>query len=1110
MIFFKWCKPLQAHCVSPHRRSKFKIATTLQLLIALISFSTASAIVKAQEINLKVKEATMESVFNEIKKQTGYGFFYDKAEVTNAKITINVKNAGLKETLDQCFKDQPYSYEIFDKTIVVKRKVKSGNSQIPTPIDLTINGKVTDEKNEPLPGVTVKIKNNGKIALTDYKGEFSISVPNQDAILQFTYIGYASVEQVIGKSSYLTIVLKEEANTLQSVEVNAGYYTVKERERTGSISKVTAETIGKQPISNPLQALQGTVAGVVVTQTTGVAGGGFSVRIRGQNSISSGSDPLYVIDGINYPSSKLSASAINDGILSSAGASPMSLINPEDIESIAILRDADATAIYGSRGSNGVVLITTKKGQTGSSQITANFTQGFSQVANRIELLNTEQYIEMRKEAFKNDGLVPAANQFDVNGIWSQTKYTDWQEELIGGTANTTNASLNIRGGNNKHNYLLGGSYYKEGTVFPGEFGFKRGTVHVSLNLGSPSERFSASITSTYSNIKNNLFTSDLTSLIFLSPNAPDMYDEFGKINWSDNTVYVNPMAHQLRTNDSSTDNLLANVNLRYNLSKNLYVKVSLGYNDIKRTELVLTPLSGLSPAFGFNSTNRISNFVNNFTNNWTAEPQIIYNNKMGKGVFEALIGSTLQENNSEYRTVRGTGFNSDELMRSMSSAANLSTYQLDNVRYKYTAIFTRVNYSLSNKYYFNLTGRHDGSSRFSKENQFANFGAVGAAWIFSEEEAVQKNLSFLSFGKLRASYGITGNDQIPEYGYLQLWNTGNTYQGSTTITPNRLGNPNYRWETNKKAEIAIQLRFIKDKLGLEASYYRNRSSNQLVGLALPPSTGFQTIQANLPADLQNTGWEFETDFHVLNKVNWQWNIGLNLTIPSNKLLAYPNLESSTNAFLYEVGKPLTIRKGYDVSVNPQTGVYTFKDVDGNGSRNDLDRYIIDFLGPKYYGGLQNAIRFKQISFSLLLAFTKQNGLNYLATTPSVPGQWVPNSPTGNQPIEVLKRWQKIGDETSIQRFGTGSITSSSNQDVKLKSSKAISDASFIRVKNVALNYSLPKRWISAMKISSAEINLQGQNLFTLTNYIGLDPETQSMSNLPPLRTITMGLKFTL
>lgn len=1075
-----------------------------------------TALVNAQQINITLKEVTLETVFNEIKKQTGYGFWYDKQDLETAgKVSVSIKNGNIRKALDQCLKDLPFTYEIFDKTIAIKRKAKTNSGQEKNKsVSFTVIGRVTDEQGSPIAGVTVRLKNTDRITLTNANGEFSIEAPDDgNSELQFSYLGYSPVEKAVIRDRLLNVTLVEETNTLRGVEINAGYYTIRDKERTGSISKITAETIEKQPINNPLQALQGRIAGVQITQTTGVPGGAFSVQIRGRNSLNPqvANDPLYIIDGVIYPSMKISSSTSN--LVTGGGVNPLSIINPNDILSMEVLKDADATAIYGSRGANGVILISTKKGNSGDIKVTSTFYQGFSQVAHKMDLMNTEQYLQMRNEAFKNDGLSPTNLDYDVNGVWDQSSYTDWQDELIGGKAGLTNANVNISGGTSFSNFFIGGNYYHEGTVFPGNFGLKRGGLHSSLTLGAEKSRLKTTFTLNYTNTKSNLLTSDLTNFIILAPNYPSLYNQEGNLNWTykNTPMTINPMATLLNTIDSSTDNLIGNVDVSYRLWENLFFKTSLGYTNIKREELTKRPLRALSPANNPTNLNRQSYFGNNTNTSWIAEPQINYATALGNGKLEALIGLTFQGNEAKFQNILANGFNSDDLMDNIGNASTLTKYENTDLQYRYNAIFVRANYNLADKYIFNLTGRRDGSSRFGPGKQLANFGAIGSAWIFSEEVFIKKALPFLSFGKIRASYGVTGNDQIPDYGYLQLWtNSGaGTYQGTSALTINRLSNSNYGWEITKKFEGALQLGFLKDKINLEISYYQNRSSNQLLLNPTPPSVGSTGILVNLPATVQNNGFELEASVNLIQKVNLSWSTNFNLTIPKNKLVSYPNLAISTNRTTYIIGKPLSTKQIYNVSVDPITGYYVFEDKDRSGTQNDSDRYLSKFLGQKFYGGIQNSIRYKRISLDFLISFSKQTGNNYMSSLTYNPGYFASTGGVTNQPTEVMKRWQKNQDQSSIQKFTTTTTGFINYLTAKTDGGLSITDASFIRLKNVSLIYQLPHNWLSKIKISDAKLSLQGQNIYTWTNYVGLDPESQSVVNLPPLRALTVGLNLT-
>jgi len=1090
----------------PGRTVKFLIIMKLCFLLLIIPLIQLSATTRAQNITVKKDNVSLVEIFRDIRKQTNYDFLYSNKQLANAKrVSVNVTNGSVSDVLDICFKEQPFTYTIKNKDITIIPKPDFFDRIIKRFTAIDVRGVVHDENNQPLGGVVIAIKTTLKRTITNEKGEFSFAAIDEKSVIVISYLGYENQE--IPVSAEMGIIrLLPIANDLNEVEINAGYYTVKDRERTGSISTITAEQIGRQPVNNPLMALQGNMPGIQITQKNGLPGGALSVQIRGQNSIRSGNDPLYIIDGVNYPSTKISGSSTNLAFIN-GGVSPLSLINPGDIQSIEVLKDADATAIYGSRGANGVILITTKRGQHGATKVNATLTHGYSEVGHRIELLNTDQYLQMRKEAYKNDGLQPSTTDYDVNGIWDQSKYTDWQKVLIGGKAQVTNASLNISGGTDKSNYIIAGNYYKEGTVFPGSFGFQRGGIRSNINLGTAEDRFTASLTASYNHTQSNLFAGNLTNYIMLPPNAPDPYDQYGQLNWYNNTVFTNPMANLQQISNAGTDNLIGNLVLNYRILKNLVLKASAGYTTIRRDELQKTPLASYSPLNNYTSAQRVSFFSNNYNNNWTAEPMLTYNTTIGKGKFDGLIGMSFQNSSARLNTIRAADFSSDALMENMSSAAVLTTAQNDYSQYRYIAIFGRLNYNLADKYFVNLTARRDGSSRFGPGKQFADFGAIGTAWVFSEEKFIKENLSFLNFGKLRASYGVTGNDQISNYGYLQLWNSNGTYQGSSTLSPTtQAPNSDFAWETNRKLEAAIQLGFLHQKINLEFSYYRNKSSNQLLSRNLPASTGLGSINANLPAIVQNTGIELNSSFQILDSGNWQWSAGFNLTIPKNKLLSYPDLDISSDAINYSIGKPLSILKAYNVGIDQQTGLYTIEDKNRNGAIDDGDRYLDMFLGQYYYGGLNNSIKYKQFTFDLQFSFAKQNGESYRTLTALAPGRWTQGT-TSNQYSEVLSRWQESGDQTQIQKFTTISDNNTLNSRVKSLGNLSIVDASYLRLRNVSLSYTLPKKWIDYLRISNAQVTLQGQNLFTFTNYIGLDPESQGF-NLPPLRTIMFGLNL--
>lgn len=971
----------------------------------------------------------------------------------------------------------------------------------------TTTGKVISASNqEPLPGAIIKITNtndqtrSNQTLVTNDRGEFTLTLPDGTYNLSLHYLSYKAKTLTIQipLNQPLIISLDTDEQTLQEVEINAGYYTVKDRERTGSISRVGAETIGKQPVSNPLAALIGRMPGVNIQQQTGVPGGGFAVRIRGRNSITNGNDPLYIINGVPFPSSTLSSSNINALIV--PAANPLSAINPSDIESIEVLKDADATAIYGSRGANGVVLITTKQGKPGVMRVDLNYNQGLGQVTRKMNLLNTEQYLEMRKEAFSNDNLNPETNDYDVNGTWDKNRYTDWQEELIGGTAGSLNANFSLSGGNTITNFLLTGGYNKENLVYPGNNRYGKKSALLSINQTPENQKFKIYSAASYSNESSHLPPQDLTYAITLAPNAPATYTPEGELNW-ENGTFGNPLSHLKKLYKANTGTLNANSSLSYGILSGLELSARIGYSRMQRDEIQTTPLTSANPAWGYTSVNRESLYADNWTETWTMEPQLSWTRSVKGNRLNIMAGTTVQQNILHMQTVQGSGYVSDGLLENIAAATTLRVQNSVHNIYRYLSVYGRLNYALRERYFINLTGRRDGSTRFGSENKYADFGALGLAWLFSNEGIIKDRLHLLSFGKLRLSYGTTGNDQIGDYNYLELWNpTTNPYQGGSALYPLRLQNPAYAWEVNKKFEAAIELGFFKDKLRFNTAYYRNRSSNQLVRYTIAPSTGFPNILANLPATVQNTGWEFEVSATPLRSRALHWTASFNLSIPKNKLVAFPGLETSTYSTTYELGKPLNIIKTLQSEgVDPNTGVYKFVDFDGSGSvSNPGDRKVIKILDPEYAGGVQNTITYKGFELDIFFQFVRQIGRT--VNTGTAPGGFT------NQPIEVLNRWRKSGDIADFQRY---TITTASLPYLYgvTYGDLAIGDASYIRLKNFSLAYTIPGNKISKLGLKNARVYLQGQNVLTLTNYSGLDPETQGLV-LPPLKMITAGLQI--
>ncbi|SRX76484.1 SusC/RagA family TonB-linked outer membrane protein [Aequorivita antarctica] len=962
----------------------------------------------------------------------------------------------------------------------------------------TISGTITDADG-PLGGVNVLVKNTARGSISDLEGRYSLTAAANDTVV-FTYLGYKPQVVAVGNGSILNVTMQLDATSLDQVVINAGYYTTTDNKRTGSIGRVSAAEIDKQPINNPLEALQGRVTGVDVVQNSGTPGGGFKVRIRGQNSLMAGNEPLYIIDGVPYDTQTLGSPNTSGGILPFADVSPLNAINPETIESIEILKDADATAIYGSRGANGVVLITTKKGREGKTKISVSSSTGIAHINRKAKLLNTEQYLEMRREAFANDGITEyPAWAYDVNGTWNMDRDTDWQKELIGGTANTRKLLAQVSGGSSHTQFLLSGQYQEETTVFPGDYNYDRISVNTNVNHQSRNGKFKVVFTGGYALEKNYLPNRDFSSdALQLAPNTPALYDEEGNLNW-ENSTFTNPLAAADSKYKQNSNNLISNTVTSYSFLENFEVKINVGYGLSYLKGVTTTPHTIFDPAYGLDSSSSMLTTSEGRRTYWISEPQISWKKTGNMSEWDILLGTTFQENNTEQGSIIGIGFPTNHFINNMSAASTLLILDENKTNYKYHSIFARINYAYIDRFFLNATGRRDGSSRFGPDNKYGNFGALGAAWIFTQGN----DFPLINFGKLRGSYGIAGNDQIGDYQYLQTYSIQDyPYDGNIGLVPARLYNPNFKWEKIIKRELAVEMGFLRNKISFSAAYYNNRSSNQLVSYALPGTTGFPSIQSNLDALVENSGFEFELNGVIGRGSNFSWNSSFNLSLPRNKLLAFPGLENSTYANRYVIGEPLNIVKLYELQgVNPETGIFEFTDFNGDGViSSDKDKQYIADLSPKFFGGISNTINYKAWSLNFLFQFAKKKGYNqYRFTTP--PGT------LSNQNISVLDRWQQPGDQAAMQRFTTGE-----NYEAYLaysqftQSNGVISDASFLRLRSLELAYKLT---INKETGASCRIFLQGLNLLTFSSFEGGDPE-QLKGFIPPLRRITLGTQINL
>lgn len=1099
------------------------IIRRIQLIffIVFIAILQVSASSFAQEININQNNISLEKALKLIRQQSGYDFLYDANVIRKAAtFHINIKNADIDEALQQCLKGQNLTYSLEEHTVLIQEKsfFESLKENLSAQLnDQEVSGYVFIEKTTtPLIGATVMIKRTKKAVFTNSRGIFTLKDVLPTDTLVCSYIGYVNKYVPVKNNSGIIVYLTETTNALDAIVVQ-GYGKTTQRLATGNIVRVTASDIGKQLLDNPIMALQGAVPGLEITSIDGRDAGLKKIELRGRKSINSNlsSAPLYIIDGVPLTilspiansSGQGTQSAISAGL---DGDSPLYNINPADIESIEVLKDADATAIYGSRGGNGVILITTKKGKAGKTIFAINGNQGVRMIIKKWDLLNTEQYLDMRREAFKNDGTIPTIISAPELLKYDQNRYTDWQEMAYGNLGKWTNFDANISGGDAQTTFRLssGLSRTKDITTYSGLN--QRISGNASLSHNSSDQRFKIDFIASYGSTENNSIS--VEDIALAPPNAPDIFDAKGDLNFSKWSGEIESFASLKRPRKSTNDYLNSSITIDYSFFKNFNFKLDFGYNSNNSASRNTTPLATFNSAPGTYGESRVST-SNMSVKNFLVEPQANYRTFIGKGKLALLLGGTFQNNSTYSRGLVASGFASDEQLTSINAATSYKNSE-SVLAYKYAGVFARITYNWEDKYILNLNARRDGSSRFGPDNRYGNFGSIGAAWIVSEEKWAQKYLpKAISLIKLRGSYGILGSDAVGDYKYLTQFGNEHLgvklfpYNGVNALVPQLQPNSSFQWQQNKKMEFGLSFAFFKDIINLDLAWYSDYTNNQLLNFRTPVYTGFTTIVMNSPAEVENKGFEFMLSARIINTKNFSWNSSFNFSKNDNKLVGYKNFEQSPYYSSYKIGQSLNNLYVFkSLGVDPNTGGYTYYDLDGDGKtsyRNDVpagtlgdDRGVAINTSPEFHGGMTQSFRFKNISLSAQFYYSKIK-----TTFISTPG--------GNRNItkfEYENTWRQPGDQALYAKFSN----LSSEERSHLGSSDAFFvDGDFIRLNNLQLAYSLPAKAVRFLGISALSVNVTGQNIFVITKYPGLDPETTQSKGMPPTRVFTMGLNCT-
>jgi TonB-linked SusC/RagA family outer membrane protein len=970
--------------------------------------------------------------------------------------------------------------------------------------DVVVTGTVTDKNGEALPGVVVNVKNTNISTQTNIDGKYSIKVADENAIIVFSYLGFKTTERKVGKQSIIDVQLSENYKDLNEVVV-VGYGTQAKSEITGSASSIKAEQIDQFAGGSINTSLQGKIAGLQITSNSGEPGAGANITLRGVSSINGASQPLIIIDGI--PVNNDSFESLNDGTT----FSPLNDINPSDIASIEVLKDAGTASIYGARASNGVILITTKTGTGAKPTINLSYNSGLVDIARKIGVLNAAQFRNANYDAaFNATGLPPTRaplydslhpyyrNSYNYQDIMYRETFQQKLDLSVSGTSKEKNVNYFISAGYRDLAPIVIETQYKQ--VF--------GNAKVNYNIS----KFIKG--STNFNLSNFNYNRQDNSIIFRYLGSFPVYSPYDPITGNLIPLFEssrpNPLAQALyMTNDIKRWRILGKQELTATILKGLDFKTNVSI-DFSNTESFFYNPPILSNNLSAQSI--FSDYRPEVRTSLVNENTLTYKWKFKKSHnFNFLLGQSYQIFKSNSTNIRGIG-NIDNQITSISGSASISRFSQSTQENVLLSYFTRANYNYKGKYLLSFLMRRDGSSRFGTANQNSYFPSVSGGWRFSEEKW-SKKLNWLYDGKIRASYGVTGNQNIDNYASKGSLSRAGSYLGDVSIAADGLANADLRWETTKQFDVGTDLSFFKGRLNVTADYYTKNSSDLLFNVQIPTQTGYSAIPFNF-GSLSNKGVELSVDGVIIDKV-FKWSSTVTFGLNRNKVTSLPgNEDYRPNAFsLARVGEAVGVFYGFKalgvyardednvyIDANGQISQYRrgsstgeiykggdviFEDINKDGIIDINDQQIIGNPTPKAFGGFQNTFSYKSFTLSLFINAVFGNNI-FNELNRRIDG----NQFDVNYSTKQLRRWRQEGDETDVPRLVRGDPMR--NYSV---SSLFVEDGSFIRLQNAALNYNLPSKTIKNVGLSSANIGFNVQNLLAFGSYSGYDPEVSSGNN---------------
>ena len=1092
---------------------KFWLIMKLSFFLILLTVLQVSATdVSAQNIrlDLKLKNATISQVFDEIERQSEVYFFYNKSQIDeNKTISVDFKNKTIEDILKSMLSDLSLTYEFAGKNIIVK-PTDSNNSGFQQ--QKSVTGKVTDSAGNSLPGVSIVVKGTTNGTISDGDGNFSLSNIPANASLQFSFVGMKNQEVKIGNMTTVNVVMSDESIDIDEV-IAVGYGVMRKSDLTGSVGSVKSDVLKKQSIASFEQGLQGKVAGVQVIQTSGSPGGVVDVRIRGGNSLTSGNQPLYVIDG--YPVTSGDAAGG-----SGASQNPLATLNPNDIESMEILKDASATAIYGSRGANGVILITTKRGKAGQTSVSYDGYTGFQQVAKKLDMMNATEWGTMANIAAANDArpaYYPSATPNPLYPAISELgEGTDWQKEVMRSSAPIQNHNVTIMGGSENTKFSILAGYFDQESVVKNQ-DFNRISFRNNIDTKiSPWIDLATSFTA--SRVTSNIGrengdgggnTSIINAALVMPPTVP-IYNpttgEYMSMNFlSGSSAVPNPVPYANHLLDKGTiDRVLGSADLSLSILEGLTLKISVGADLSSALREVYEPKQTNTGA----NANGIGQQQNRRNQSLSNENVLTYLKKTKIHSINVMVGTSALSVENKWSGMLARNFISDVYEYNNLDAG--ATWDKPNTgRNKNTLLsgFGRLNYVLLDRYLITVTGRADGSSKFGANNKWAYFPSFAGAWRINQEGFMQ-NVDWVSNLKLRASYGVTGNQNISSYSSIEKMNTYVYPIGGLTnvgIAAGNMPNPDLKWETTAITDYGIDLGFANNRFNVTADYYYKKTTDLLWNISVPLTTGFGSVLKNL-GSLENKGLEIGLSADVFTG-SFKWNTMVNWSANRNKVLEIPGYIPSqqgtisghlkVNGSWLEPGLPVGVwnllkttgvmntQEERDAAARvasatfDQVGDMSFYDKNKDGKISfGEDRTIVGDPNPDFIFGWTNNFSYKNFDLTVYINGTYGNDIyNVLRAETNIVSVW------GSQSKDVLNYWTPTNVNAEYPRPHV-----LVNQNM-LQSDYLIEDGSYVRLQNLTLGYNINKSKLC----ESFRIYVTGQNLLTLTNYSGYNPEVNSL-----------------